>query len=102
MKKFKKKKKKKNFYSRAGQDGRSDEDKQTIFFGGGLIMYSYTPRILRACCSQSKFRILKIRESSARALFLLQLHSEHVAQCLRERRVELIYANVGLIYFLNG
>ena len=31
---------------------------------------SYTPRTLRACCSQSKFRILKIRESSARALFL--------------------------------
>ena len=27
------KKKKKNFYSRAGQDGRSDEDKQTIFWG---------------------------------------------------------------------
>ena len=33
-------------------------------------LYSYTPRTLRACCSQSKFRILKIRESSARALFL--------------------------------
>ena len=33
-------------------------------------MYSYTPRTLRACCSRSKFRILKIRESSARALFL--------------------------------
>ena len=30
---------------------------------------SHTPRTLRACCSQSKFRILKIRESSARALF---------------------------------
>ena len=27
-----KKKNKKNFYSRAGQDGRSDEDKQTFFF----------------------------------------------------------------------
>ena len=35
-----------------------------------LIYNSYTPRTLRACCSQSKFRILKIRESSARALFL--------------------------------
>ena len=34
-----------------------------------LSMYSYTPRTLRACCSQSKFRILKIRESSAHALF---------------------------------
>ena len=31
---------------------------------------SYTPRTLRAWCSQSKSRILKIRESSARALFL--------------------------------
>ena len=31
---------------------------------------SYTPRTLRACCSQSKFRILEIHESSARALFL--------------------------------
>ena len=27
-------------------------------------------RTLRACCSQSKFRIHKIRESSTRALFL--------------------------------
>ena len=31
---------------------------------------SYTPRTLRACCSQSNFRILKICESSAHALFL--------------------------------
>ena len=36
----------------------------------GNMSYSYTPRTLRACCSQSKFRMLKIRESSARALFL--------------------------------
>ena len=35
-----------------------------------ITHYSYTPRTLRARCSQSKFRILKIRESSARALFL--------------------------------
>ena len=34
------------------------------------IGYLYTPPTLRTCCSQSKFRILKIRESSARALFL--------------------------------
>ena len=34
------------------------------------MTYSYTPRTLRAYCSQSKFRILKIRESSARALVL--------------------------------
>ena len=31
---------------------------------------SYTPHTLHACCSQSKFRILKIRESSSGALFL--------------------------------
>ena len=41
-----------------------------INYGTDNIIYSYTPRTLRACCSQSKFRILKIRESSARALFL--------------------------------
>ena len=35
-----------------------------------IVCHSYTPCTLRACCSQSKFRILKIRESSARALFL--------------------------------
>ena len=35
-----------------------------------IKQYSYTPRTLRACCSQSKFRILEISESSARALFL--------------------------------
>ena len=35
-----------------------------------IIWYSYTPRTLRACFNQSKFRILKIRKSSARALFL--------------------------------
>ena len=34
------------------------------------IYNSYTPRTLRECYSQSKFRILKMRESSARALFL--------------------------------
>ena len=42
---------------------------QTIFFLW-YIHDSYTPRTLRACWSKSKFRILKIRESSARALFL--------------------------------
>ena len=37
---------------------------------GYSTWYSYTPRTLRACCSQFKFRILKIRQSIARALFL--------------------------------
>ena len=32
--------------------------------------HSHTPHTQRTCCSQSKFRILKIRKSSARALFL--------------------------------
>ena len=32
--------------------------------------HSYTPHTPHACCSQSKFRILKIRKSSTRALFL--------------------------------
>ena len=36
----------------------------------GIIENSCTPHTLLTCCSQSKFRILKIRESSARALFL--------------------------------
>ena len=34
----------------------------------------------------------------------VHLHSEHLAQCWRERerRVGLIYGSAGLIYFLNG
>ena len=34
-----------------------------------IINYSYTLRTLRTCNSQSKLRILKIRERSARALY---------------------------------
>ena len=41
--------------------------------------HSYTMRTLRACCSQSKLRMLKIRESSARALFLYT--PKHLSQC---------------------
>ena len=62
------------------------------------INHSYTPRTLRAFCSQSKFRILKIRESSAHALFLYNCTpnisrsadaSVSVARVdLRERRVD--------------
>ena len=68
------------------------------------VYNSYTPRTLRACCSQSKFRILKIRQSSGRALFLYNCTPNISAQCWRERerRVGLIYASVGLIHFLNG
>ena len=42
----------------------------TCYYPMFFHVHSYTPRTLRACCSQSKFRILKIRESGARALFL--------------------------------
>ena len=35
-----------------------------------ILGHSYTPRTLLACCSQSELMILKIPESSARALFL--------------------------------
>ena len=41
-----------------------------VYLWCNLNLHSYTPRTLRACRSQSKFRILKIRESSAPALFL--------------------------------
>ena len=61
--------------------------------------HSYTPRTLRTCCSQSKFRILKIRESSARALFLYNCIRTSRAVLtpawasrrvdLRERRIDL-------------
>ena len=43
---------------------------ELTYFNLSHIDTSYTPRTLRACCSQTKFRILKIRESSARVLFL--------------------------------
>ena len=42
----------------------------TPFSVGSLIHNSHTPRTLRTCCSQSKLTILKVREISARALFL--------------------------------
>ena len=48
--------------------------------GKSIIIYSYTPRTLRACCSQSEFKIFKIRKSSARALFFVQLHSEQLTR----------------------
>ena len=68
------------------------------------IVHSYTPRTLRTCCSQSKFRILKNTRKQHACIIFVQLHSEHLAQCWRERerRVGLIYASVGLIHFLNG
>ena len=44
---------------------------QLISFLRLQVMHdSCTPRTLHTCCSQSKFRILNIRESSVRALFL--------------------------------
>ena len=45
---------------------------------GRPLSYIHTLRLhLRACCSQSGLKILKIRQSSAHAL-LVQLHSEHL------------------------
>ena len=60
-----------------------------------LFVYLYTPRTLRACCSQSELMILKICESSARALFLYNFppgNFEHLVQCLHvpERHVRFI------------
>ena len=43
-----------------------------ICYGVLVLLNSYTPRILRAYCSQFKFNCTQ---------FKLQLHSEHLAQC---------------------
>ena len=79
---------------------RFDLDENVLYGRLIIVIYLYTPRTVRACYSQSKFRILKIHKSSVRAL----LHSEYLAKCWRscQRRVGLIYASVGLIYLLNG
>ena len=66
----------------------SKEQNHYLVFKGN----SYTPRTLRACCSQSKFRILKIRESSARALFLynaLRTYRAVLTRAWASRRVDL-------------
>ena len=67
-------------------------------------VYSYTLRTLRACWSQSKFRILKIRESSARALFLynctLSISRSADAIAWASQRVDKRERRVDL--FLNG
>ena len=46
-------------------------DFQTLWFG--IINHSYTPRTVHEWCSQSELRIVKIRKSSARALFLYNI-----------------------------
>ena len=48
---------------------------------------SHTPHTLRACCSQSKLTILKICESSVRALFLYSCTPNTLRGCERRRRV---------------
>ena len=60
--------------------------------------HSYTLRTVRAWCSQSEFRIIKIRETSARALFLYNCTANILRS--RERRVWSIHARVGLIHLL--
>ena len=64
-----------------------------------IKMDSYTPRTLRADCSQSEFGP-KIRKCSARALFLY--NSTPNTLCARERGIECINAHVGLIHLLFG
>ena len=74
-----------------------------------LTMNSYTPRTLRACCSQSKFRILKIRESSVHYFCTIALRTYRAVLMrawasrsvdLRERRVSLFFKRV-IIFFGN-
>ena len=70
----------------------------------GFVWNSYTPLTLHACCSQSKFRILKLRESSAHALFLYNCTPNIWRELtrawalrmvdLRERRVDLFSKRV--------
>ena len=55
---------------------------------------------LRACCSQSKFRILKIREST-RALFLYNC-TPNISRSADTSVSVAFNPSVGLIYFLNG
>ena len=69
-----------------------------------FIEISYSSRTLRACCSQSELKILKICESRARALFLYNCtmrNFEHLAQCLLmcKHHVELIHLLHGYQYF---
>ena len=65
-----------------------------------FIWYSYTPRTLRACCSQSELTILKIHERSARALFLYNCTPNTLRA--RECSVGCIHMRVGLIHLLLG
>ena len=55
------------------------------FFDTNIIYLSYTPRTLRTYCSQSESTILKIHESSARALFLYNCTANSFRTCERRR-----------------
>ena len=62
-----------------------------------IDLYSYTTRTRRACCSQSKFRILKICKSSARALFLYNCTPNiSCSACVSVGRVDLRKCRVDL------
>ena len=61
-----------------------------------IIEYSFTPCTIGASCSQSELRILKIRKSSVRALFLYNRTSNILRA--RERSVGCIHMRVGLIH----
>ena len=70
------------------------------FIGLALTLHSYTPCTLRACCSQSEFRLLKISQSSKRALFLYNCTLRNF-ECLM-RCLHLQKRCIGLIYLLHG
>ena len=71
-----------------------------FFYSLVFIHSAYTTRI----CSQSEFRILKIRESSMRALFCtiaLRTSRAVLTRAWASRRVDL-RERIGLIHFLHG
>ena len=61
-----------------------------------FTLHAYTLRTLHACCRQPKFRKLKIRKSSARALFLYNC-TPNIS-----RSADASVSVAGLIYVLNG
>ena len=64
------------------------------------MLHLYTPCARRAYCSQSDFRILKIRESSAPALSLY--HCSKNTLGVREHNLGCIHVRIGLLHFIFG
>ena len=63
-----------------------------------IIFHLYTPCTLRECCSQSDSRILKIRTSSVRLLFLYNCTPNTLRAY--ERSIGCIHMPIGIIYLL--